>query len=526
MAVTFHHSRTAVAILLGVLTALYATLIGLQIGRHLWFDELLTYHISQATPLSRLLYLVKKWDLNPPQLHVLAHASLRLTHGNPIAIRFPSVLEFYAASLLLFWYAARKVDWAFAVLPVLILWYSPMFQYATEARPYAALCCWFCALLVFWDIATSQPNNPRRRYILGGVSLSSVGLMSSHVFAPLSLLAFFVAECVRFRRNRRTDLPLWAALFLPLALVFFYLPFLQSYGTITDYPIAFQAGLDKIVSFYWHTFLGVLPCVLVALVAGFLALRSWKVPRRNWAWLLHLRPDERTFFVVMALIPVLLDMLMLAEQSPFWGRYGITSVIALYLVVALVLATVFGRSRRAAYAATVSVLALLLIQQVVLPLKMHLTRPEPVDVARFKQIRPELPIVAASGLTFVEMGQYESPELRARLYYLRDRSAAIQFAHATIFEDLGDFQREFQLPGTVEEYRRFTREHPDFLVFGTISYPEDWLLRKLIADGAKVTPLGVFETPYKDKRLYEVHLKNTRQIAEITRTCSDSVSPL
>jgi hypothetical protein len=95
--------------------------------------------------------------------------------------------------------------------------------------------------------------------------------------------------------------------------------------------------------------------------------------------------------------------------------------------------------------------------------------------------------------------------LCARLFYLRDRSAAIRFAHATIFEDLADFQKEFKLPGNVESYSRFVQGHPDFLVFGTFNYPEDWLLRKLSADGAQIVPIREFDTPYKDKMLFEIH---------------------
>jgi hypothetical protein len=41
----------------------------------------------------------------------------------------------------------------------------------------------------------------------------------------------------------------------------------------------------------------------------------------------------------------------------------------------------------------------------------------------------------------------------------------------------------------------------------TLNYPEDWLLRKLIADGEDMRLVGVFRTSYKDGALYEVTLK-------------------
>jgi hypothetical protein len=95
------------------------------------------------------------------------------------------------------------------------------------------------------------------------------------------------------------------------------------------------------------------------------------------------------------------------------------------------------------------------------------------------------------------------------VFYLHDRAAAIQFAHATIFEDLEDFQRAFKLPGTVKAYARFVAEHPKFLVLATPGYPEDWLLKKLAADGAKIISLGSYLTPYKDKRLFEIQVNGS-----------------
>ena len=145
------------------LTALYVALVWLQMRRHLWFDELLTFHLANAPTLSRLWDLVARWDLNPPLLHLLAHASLRISGGIPVAIRVPSVIEFYLASLLLSAYTARKFGRAYGLLPALLLWFSPMFQYATEARPYALLCFWFSGLLLLWDTAVATDTR-----IVGG----------------------------------------------------------------------------------------------------------------------------------------------------------------------------------------------------------------------------------------------------------------------------------------------------------------------------------------------------------------------
>ncbi len=485
---------------LGGLTALYCVLVRLEIGRHLWFDELLTYHIAQAPTLGRLFCLVKRWDLNPPLLHVLAHAALRLSGGSLTAIRIPSAIEFYFAGVLLFFYGIRKLGLAFAALPVLLFWYSPMFRYATEARPYALLCFWFCALLLLWDIAVSKR---RSRLVLTGVAVASLGLVSSHVLAPLSLLGFFAAEIWRYVKRRKPDYPLWTALFLPILLTFLYLPFYASFRTITDYPFAFQASPGKLASFYWHTFEDVFWCWSAATLAAFLAAKH------RWAWRLPAWwRGQWPLFAILAAVPVLVDLMMMLDQAPFWGRYCMSSVVVLYFLCALAVATGFQRIPRAGYAAIGAAFALVSIQRVIVPWHHMLVQPVPWNAAALEDVKPDLPIVAASGLTFVEMGQYESPALVSRLFYLEDRRAAIQFAHATIFEDISDFQQAFKLPGTIESYRQFTQAHPDFLVFGTYDYPEDWLLRKLRADGAAITPLRKYAMPYKDKTLFEVRVKD------------------
>jgi hypothetical protein len=56
----------------------------------------------------------------------------------------------------------------------------------------------------------------------------------------------------------------------------------------------------------------------------------------------------------------------------------------------------------------------------------------------------------------------------------------------------------------VEAYGEFVRRHREFLVFGEKNYPEDWLLPKLAADGARIETLGDFPAIYRDKTLFLV----------------------
>ena len=478
------------------LSFFYLALISVELRRPLWFDELLTYYIARAASLSQLLYLVKKWDLNPPVVHLLAHWSLNMFHGRLVATRFPSVVEFYFASILFYLYSRRKLTPAFAPLPVLIFWFSPMFRFAAEARPYALLLFWFACLLLLWDAAASVPRRP---LVLLALALANVGLLNSHFFAVFALLPFLIAEAVRCRINRRPDYAVWAALLLPLSLLFVYLPFYTSFRSVVFFPAAFQASLHTVAAFYWNTFRSASAALLIAALAAGLAVRH------NLVWnRLSLRSPDAALLFSLSLAPLLLALVLMQLHAPFWGRYVLCSVFALYFLFSIYLAAVFRHRSRPAHLAVFAVSLLLLLWRVAIPVFQARVHPRPQNAAALLSVRPRLPIVAASGLTFVEMGQYEDPRLLSRLFYLRDRAAAIRYAHATLFEDLSDYTRQFALPGTVEPYAEFLHQHHAFLVLASAYYPEDWLLAKLRADGARIALLGCYDIPYKDHNLYLV----------------------
>jgi hypothetical protein len=141
-------------------------------------------------------------------------------------------------------------------------------------------------------------------------------------------------------------------------------------------------------------------------------------------------------------------------------------------------------------------------------------KPAPVSTD-YRNVCPNLPFVAASGLTFFEMDHREPSEMVNRLYYLTDREAALKFAHATIFEGFATIKNWFPVRANVEPYSHFVAKHPYFMVLATPDYPEDWLMRKLAFDGAQFRYFGNVPTGYKDGMLFEVRMPSARtQISE------------
>jgi hypothetical protein len=129
-----------------------------------------------------------------------------------------------------------------------------------------------------------------------------------------------------------------------------------------------------------------------------------------------------------------------------------------------------------------------------------LRRPRQLNPDTFRSLHPELPIVVSNGATFVEMNQHETPEVVARLYYIKDRAAAIKYDGTNYyydFEALDDMKRAgFPFAGNVEPYSQFIARHHVFLIYAD---PFEWLPLKLEQDGAKFTLLlGFTNLPRPD----------------------------
>src|SRR5215469_9049373 len=282
----------------------YAALLLLEPHRNLWFNELFTYYITKAPSWTQLFDLAHRFDLNPmPMDYVLRRLSIAIFGDSEIAVRAPSILAFYIASVMLFQYTRRKVGSGYATFAVLVLWYSPSFRYATEARPYALLCMFFSSLLLFWDIASSAE---RPTSALWGVAASNLGLMNIHAFGPLSLLPFLVAEAWRFRARRKPDYALWAALLLPSLTFLLYLTVARLHSPAI-FPPKFQAGLRKIPIFFLHVFQDMGSGMFAALLAAVLA-PTVSFTRRMTAnkELRGIRMTDAVIIVILILNPILL----------------------------------------------------------------------------------------------------------------------------------------------------------------------------------------------------------------------------
>jgi hypothetical protein len=433
---------------LAALTLLYIVAVLEANRRIVWFDELFTLDLAKARTIPLLFQLIRKFDFQPPAGYLFSRFSMELFGQSAFGLRFPSMLEFYIGSVALFFFARRKAGISYAAAAVITLWSGTIFQYATEARPYALLMMSFSTLLLCWDIATTSE---KRRVALWGVALSNLVMLSAHVLAPLSLFPFLAAEVVRFARTRKADFALWAALLVPATALTLSIPLLKGYGTLY-FPAAYQASLGRIVFFYFDTIKIISVALFLAVFAALIVPQGkpWVGPARGW------RPEELVLIGSLLLNPILLNLALMRRHGAFWDRYAITTWAGIYIGMAILLGLRLNCNRCAGYAATAVLLVFCVRTDVLLPS----STPTVKDASAIAGVRPDLPLVDAGGVTFFEMNHYEKPDFLSRLYYLKDRSAAMSYTHTNLFEDrgFGDGMKPYfqSLPALVPTRTLFT----------------------------------------------------------------------
>ena len=504
--ITRFHSVAALLVAIVV----YAGVTCALATRHLWHDELYTYYIAKAPTIAQLLRDVSL-DLHPPLGYLVTRASLALFGDSAFATRLPFLLAFLIGSLCLYQFLAERLRPAYGLLGMLVFWATPFLAYATEARPYALVLAFFGIAMLAWERAVQPARSWISVLVLG---LAVLAMMLSHFFSVFYIWPFCVAELWRWYRSRKLDRALWAVLLLPCAVPLLYLSSIHRWESAA-YPPVQQASPFKLATFFYHSLEPEGSVLLLAVCIGIaLAPRMrTNAPRVTSDGPLTnataFAPLDVAFTIGLLTLPVVLDVMLIKTHGVFFPRYAIVASLSYGILLALFVAKQTNKSRTAAVAANCILLASIagttLVSAALNTLRTWgRTTNAAVTSPPLDQIRPDLPLVAASGLTFFEMDKYESPRTVARLFYLSDRALALRYAHATIFE--GGFvtlNQHFPIRAKVVPYQQFVAAHPHFLVVGTPDYAEDWLIPRLLDIHAKLEYLGSFPIPYKDHEIFE-----------------------
>jgi len=472
----------------------------------LWHDEIFTFFIAQAPSLHDLFHLTGSIDLNPPLSYLLTRASFDLFGIGTLQCRLPEILGFALAIVGTFLFVRRRAGNAYGLLAAALLLSGIPADLSIQARPYGLMLGLIALALVAWQASSSAVVRSYRSTladILLFVALAA--LLLTHVFGLLAWAAIAAGELVQSIERRRLEPARILAFLLPLAAVAFYIPLLQNHGT-SAFPAAFQASPNDIFEFYIGHIARELICIwLSALTIILLAGRSWL---RGSPGFFLTRPEWVVTSGLIA-IPFVIIFRLMTLHAAFFDRYGTAGSLGIFILFAIFFCWWSGS--RPASAVVAALIALLISSRIPDAITaatqgqiFRHTEPSAVLLSPVALTDPSLPLVDASGLTFLEMNRREPSQLLDHTYYLVGGPAAIQYAHASIFEGMALEAKLFHLRGQVETYSQFLQEHPHFYVFGTYEYPEDWLLRKLQADGATLRRLGDVDSSYKNHELYEV----------------------
>ena len=516
-------------------------------SRHLDHDELFTFYIAQAPSLRQLLNLTHTRDLHPPLSYLLVRSSFAIFGVSSWSCRLPFLLAFLATGALLYFFVTRLLSPVYGLIATLILWSSPYAHLAAEARPYAMIVCFAALLLVSWYDVVEGDGLPGKRWAFALVVAGGFGLLLSHVLGVLAYGAFFAAEIIRLWVRRKPDWRLWTALTVPLASVLTYVPLIRNRSDVlfSEYS---QASPRRLAICYWEHFRYlVTPFTLILLIAI-----AWPfvAKQRDPASRSHSLASDialRSLLLFLFLVPLEILILFARTGTPFYERYGVVALIPCAVFPALLLGyrTHGDRSVAGGMAALLAVLLILnssgkawLIENLanVAPPKiaarlLYLVALPPVappplksplipsylestlnavpSVSHLDAVDPDLPLVAGSGPTFLELDKYESAALTERLYLLTNHEAAATIAHSTVCDHYELLKGVFPIRGQVEPYCAFLSQHSQFLVLGGYNYPDTWVLRKLEADGARLSIVGTYDDGIiEEHQIYKVSINS------------------
>ena len=445
--------------------------------RRFWFDELFTFHVSGLHPFSSLMQALKVGvDGMPPAYYAMVELARLIPVDPHTALRLPSICGYMLTLLGVYWFAEKSLPVLAGPTAVLLVSLSPFRDYALEARSYSLLVGFLAIAAVCWQRVDSK----RFMALMLAVSLGLA--VSCHHLAVVTISVFGVAELSWTAVNRRFRWKVWIACITASLPFFLDLPILlnfrKTFGknfwakpslSSVVHSYSFYLGLDLKVTVVFILFFAILFAMLLLQIPG-----GPKRPRSDAAWSL----PESVLVGGFLFYPALLIMLTMLAHSGYTARYGWPAIIGATLA-----ALYFLRPARPLSSYLVVALLVAFVIQLggdfaTLPRRDSIIVDERwAHLASVTTAEPQLPIVIASGITFLEADKYSPPELHDRLVELVDEQTAIRMV-GTDSIDKGNLQLASYVPLRIENRAQFEAAHPKFYVYSGGN--RDWLTHYLL----------------------------------------------
>jgi hypothetical protein len=478
-------SLTGISVVCLIITIAWAR------SEQFWFDELFTYYIALQPSLHGLwAALTAPIDYQPPMFFLLTRAASHLVSDPHIGLRLPGMFGFCLLSVCVFLYTARRTTALWGIVAMVVLYLTPAYHYAHEARPYG-LAAGFAALaLLSWQNAA---RGTWRSLSLAGLAVGIAAAISSSYYAVLVVAPLALAEITRSLWRRSVDRAVWAALTCGAGVAFLYLPLVTRY--VGSFPGQNWASPHKSIAIDMYGDLlrdtplaGVL--VLLAAAAGLIWPRP--EPERRDIAPGDPAPWEVVAAAGFALIPFLGYLVAVWVTKMITFRYVLPAVIGFSILVTW---TLYRRTRSSALSGVVLV-CLLAGAAAAGQIRAYRydVRSRQSATASLRQLlsgQPGwLPVVVDDPLRCLELCHYEKPDVASRLFYLVDPEASLHFGSVPYQETTDWLMMNRFMPVRAETMEAFRQRTKQFLLYATGS-PLGFVLAKLAAGGARIRLLAV-----------------------------------
>jgi hypothetical protein len=461
------------------LTAFYlATTLALASQKIFSFDEIFTFEMARRPTVADVWSELKRGtDPQPPLAYLAPRWCMQCFGEHLWAARLPSIVGFWVMCLAAFHFASRWCPVPYALIALLFPLATTAFRnHAYEARPYGMLLGFSGVALVCWQASALGRWRP---WALWGLALSLAGALASHYYAVLLWIPLGIGELVRWRRRRRLDWGVAAALACGLAMLLVLLPAILG---CRSYMAGFkgQPSWRGVIDFY-HTLLDFEFMPLI----GFLTFLTFYAQFSRASNEQRERPEKENplplheIAAVGTLVALPFFAMLLGRYAT--GAYYVRYAMPALLGIALVLAYVASKQGQAVLS---MVLLVLLLSWIVA--KDAFLYQKAVDQkvqlqAKYEELQrqnPEgLPIAVSLPNVYLTLAYYGPKELARQAVYVDSQELSLRLVgHLDNERALAGLSR--LAPLQVVGYPEFVAANPRFRVYGS----ENWLLKALLAD--------------------------------------------
>ncbi len=462
------HRYWTVALLIFIVVAESVALCLTAQGQFFWYDELLTVYTSSLHPFAMLWQALQTGvDSMPPAFYAFILLARNLSGKAELVLRLPSIAGYVLALLGVYWFAARRVQPAFAAIATLLLALSPFRDFALQARPYTLLVGFLAMAAVFWQRIEEKPW----AWSLFACFLSLAAAV--HHLAVMTVACFVAAELAVVYSSRRLRLGVWVGCFVAVIPFLFTLPvllhFRQVFGThfwARANPAMALTTFSEIFGLSVHI---ARVCILVLLTLLSSTLWATRCRVREEAQMDGFRPAETVLVCAFLLYPCALIALATIEGGGYADRYGWPAILGFALGSASLLQ--FNRTKPVVSYCLIGALLMAFLLRSAHDVRSAINdfngRPTPAagssQLLRASRARPNVPVVIGEATKFLETLHYAAPDLKSRLVEIIDDAAILRFDGTDSAAINNQLLSQYR-PLRIEDAQLFLRQNSRFLL--------------------------------------------------------------